>query len=145
MDTSLLWWKDLVCADEFGSSAGNSVFYQKGHTCQTGLHGRARLNICINPLNMVRKQKKNPILDLSSLGSTMTSSNIRFPWYPLTSEQQDLGSIIGQPKLSPVGLLEEQEPQRRQKYSVFENPVIMACCYKSEPTRWVFLKQIFEL
>lgn len=50
-----------------------------------------------------------------------------------------------QPGPSLVGLQEEQPSQIRQKYTVLQKYIIMPFCYKFEPTKQGYLKQMFEL
>lgn len=93
-------------SEEVESSAGGSVFYQKDHPNQTGLSRRARLSVSINPFNMMRKQKKNPIQNWWSPSQQRSCQMLRVP-----EHLQSMGSgVVGQPGTSFIRLLEEQQP-----------------------------------
>lgn len=56
----------------------------------------------------------------------MTTSDIRVPGHLFTNRQWYSEAMTGQSGSSHLGLLEKQQPQTRQKYTLFENHTIMA-------------------
>lgn len=60
--------------------------------------------VFINPLTMVRKQEKNPLLDKSLLGSTRTMSDVEFLgiWQQVGNRSQELRQSLLYLKITPL-------------------------------------------
>ncbi|ETE70484.1 hypothetical protein L345_03712, partial [Ophiophagus hannah] len=70
------------------------------------------------------------LIGLASESDALAHPNIYIPLFSM--------------KLWKARLLEEQLPQTRQKYTVFENRTITVCYFKSETTKLGYLKRMTE-